>query len=259
MLDKNQARQPSASKSHQAQPSNSTCEVTTLRLAFDLHLYPRQITRWRGAIAESAKYAPLFHNHYNPKPITQRPAADDPAAKKYNYLYPLIQYRSEGGKAALFGINEGAEALRTWVMQTGGKLKMGGRIHDLRLTKLEEEKWQLQMLPHMATYRLMDWVPLNQENYAKWRAAKNLTERVALLENILAGNLLSLANGLNWQLPQRMDVCLLHIRNSRKVQVHRENRIAFNVLFKVNMELPNGAALGRSVAFGYGTFEQCSE
>lgn len=259
MTNNQEQNKPSASPSKQQHPSTETCQATTLSLNFDLHLYPRQISRWRGAVAQSSGYHPLFHNHRNETAITEVPPADSPATKRYDYRYPLIQYRSQQGKAALFGINKGAEALRQWVMQTGGKLNMGGRNHDLRLIKLEEEQWNLQMLPRMATYRLMDWTPLNQDNYQKWRTAKNLAERVALLDRILVGNLLSLSNGLNWQLPQRLEASLWHIRSTKKVRVHRDERMAFNVLFKANIDLPDGMALGRNVAFGFGVLKRCGE
>ena len=219
--------------------------LTTLSLTFDIGLHPRQIQRWRGMVAESAGLEnELFHNHNSAAPDAEGAAADG-----LHHRYPLIHYRSRGGKACLWGMGEGAEALKNWAQ----KMQAKNGDNNWRLQQWIEKDHTLELTPDtFHTYRLMDWIALNGANYHQWKQCGSLAERVALLDNILAAHLLKFASGAGWVLPQRLEARLLLIRDIRQVRLFGENRMAFNAVYRANIRLPDGIALGSAVAFGFG-------
>ena len=220
--------------------------LTILNLTFDLPMYPRKIHLWRGAVVEHVgRDKDLFHNHDNGQD-QQR------SNQKFHYRYPLIQYRSRNGKAQIHGLTQGADALRQWIESSPKTIRISGRKYPLQLANYQEDEFPLQITEEVHTYRLMDWMPLNQDNYQRWLQMDRLTQRVALLEEILAGHLLAFASGVDWTLPRRFDAYLLTIKGIRNVYWHGHNRLAFNVLFKTNLLLPPGIALGRAVSHGFG-------
>lgn len=216
--------------------------LKTLHLSFDLPLYPRQIAQWRGAVALQAGWEQdLFHNHKS----TQNTLAT-------YFRYPLIQYRSEWGKAAILGLGDGVDALRAWIFQHPASINIGAKSYPLRMSHLQEEEYALHLLHTSHRYRLMNWLPLNQENYQRWLALDQLTHRVQLLEEILTGHILAFAAGVDWRIQGALVVHLLAINEMRKVRFRQHDRIAFNVLFRVNATLPSGIALGRAAGHGFG-------
>lgn len=236
-----------------------TQKFTTLSLHFDLPLLPRQIPQWRGAVAQAAGWGnDLFHNHLierAPLPESLSKTSGEERAEGYCYRYPLIHYRVRRGKAGLWAVNRGAEAARDWILQFEGKLQMGGRPTPLRITYLKEQEHELSVLPQMRCYRLSDYLAFNSENYQKWRKAADIFERMQLLQDVLTGHILGFATAMDWQIPERLEVRLFHLKDARPVSVHGSRRMAFNLLFKTNAALPAGIALGRSVSFGFGSVQ----
>ena len=239
--------------------------VETLKLKFDLPLNPSQIYQFRGAVADAAGWENnLFHNHGYQSPSENLPGAANeenapqvPSEKEVFrqaifYRYPLIQYRCEDGKAVIWGMGDGIKALQQWLNQGLDTFRMGGRRCPLRIIDFKGTDFYLEKTKQFYTYRLMDWLALNQENYEKWNKIDRYTERIKLLEEVLAGHLLGFATAANWQIPNRFEVYLHNVRSVRPVKVHGSERMAFNVLYRTNLKLPAGVAIGRSVAFGFG-------
>lgn len=235
----------------------------TLTVRFSLPLLPHHIPRWRGAVIESAGWdQELFHNHDNHQPalVPVSPNGAHPKERTstiavndvYHYRYPLIHYRVMNGQAAVWGINEGVEALRSWLLNSDRTFHISGRETELMIAGMQERKYALKMLPSHRMYRLMDYLPLDEENYQRWLDAEDLCERVRLLERILAGNIITFANAVDWRLPERLDVKLMHIRAVKTVKVHGTKLMAFNLLYKANIALPPEVALGRKISFGFG-------
>jgi len=269
---------------HQAQNQSAesaptTQKVEVLKIRFDLRLRPNQIYKFRGAIAAAAGWENnLFHNHgYRPSGLAKSSSVEQPGVAKLApkeaeatnledakqvsetnlskavfYRYPLIQYRSEGGYAAIWAMGEGINALRNWMNNGLTNFRMGGRKYALKITDFKGENFYLKVSDTMQTYRLMDWLALNSDNYQRWQSMEDYSARIILLEEILAGHLLSFATAAQWQIPQRFEVKLWNVRNCRPMMVHGTERIAFTILYKTNLLLPANIAVGRSTAFGFG-------
>jgi hypothetical protein len=242
--------------------------IHSLLTTFSLPLAPADIPAFRGAVAEAAGWEQdLFHNHAQTQVVPvdegQEEASEGPEAVKtakqrsqlkasYHYRYPLIQYRVIDGKAAIFALGEGAQALRRWLLTKGSSLKMGGRDYPLLIEGMKEAVHDIRMLPEPRGYRLLDYQPFHQENYRKWREAENLHQRIDLLQQVLQRQITAMAASLERPLPEPPEVHLMLIKKVRTIKLHGNSLLAFNLLYKAHVDLPPGLALGRGVSHGFG-------
>ena len=220
--------------------NNSTSyHLKTLSLNFDLRIYPRQIRQWRGAFVNMAgRENDLLHNHKVEGGVHRR--------------YPMVQYRVINGRAGVFAIDKGIQAVQDVVASFNWNTQWQGRPRTLQMGHLNLEDHPIHMLPQLRPYRLMDWIPLNSNNYNEWLQADSYIERIQLLERLLVGNIFAFANALEWRLPERLEVKILNINKMRKVKIHDTERIAFNIIYKSNLAIPPNIALGKGTSFGYG-------
>lgn len=223
--------------------------LNTLQVVFqEVKLFPRQIPVFRGAVAEWAGWdKALFHNHQ--------------PGEKLHYRYPLIQYRCMEGHGCLYALEEGVAAVQQALFRSGDHTveskegPMGFNYYSIA-----NEQHELKLSDKLTTYYLNDWLALNSENYRIWKEHPGLGNRVSLLEGALAGHLLAFATGIGWQLPQgSLKVELLDIYNKRKVKVHGNESIAFNVRYRTNLQLPDDIALGKAVSHGFGVQNRMRE
>lgn len=268
----------------------SSSSLKTLQVRFALPLRPHQIPLFRGAVALDAGWdQDLFHNHaktelvaemkQSPIPIGptpepnglpgSRPLAPDPSIlipdtspltlkdKSVN-RYPLIHYRVEQGQAAMVGFNEGAQALRAWLLQGPEKLRIGKHTEEVLIDHLQERQHELHMLQEMRSYRIQDYIALNQDNYKAWTESDDLISRMQLVQNALTGHILGFAKAMQFHIPGRsLEVSLLHLRRSRPVRLHGVKHLAFGLVFRSNFALPPEMALGRGVSHGFGVLKPC--
>jgi len=226
---------------------NPSPNLRLLTLSFDLPIYGRQIAQWRAAFIEMAGWQnDLFHNHNT----TGEPKAQ--ASKKHHFRYPLVQYRMRHGKAALFAINEGADALQQVLASSDWNITWQGEKRQLKVEDFQMQEHYFRMLPQPKKYKLFRWVALNSENFAKWLNCRNAAARAMLLEQILASNLIVLFASFGWRLPERMEVNLEHIVQESRIKQKDVSMLAFNVVFSCNVLLPPQMAIGKSVSKGFG-------
>lgn len=216
--------------------------IKSLTLSFNLPIYPRQIQNWRGAFLEMAGWEDeLFHNHANSQ-----------SGNGYHYRYPLIQYRVQQGKAAIYAINDGVVAVQKVLAQNDWVLNWQKEKVNLQIEDLRMNEHYLRTTQDLKKYKLFKWLALNQQNFEKWQACDGLKERVDLLERILGSNLVSLCKGLNWRPEVRIEVQIEEIRNSKPIKLHGTSLLAFDIIYKTNVLLPAGIAIGKGVAHGFG-------
>ncbi|MCB0545328.1 MAG: hypothetical protein KDC70_17500 [Saprospiraceae bacterium] len=218
--------------------SNKTHSLRLLHLRFPaIPLMPRQISRFRGGVIESAKND-LFHNHKPDGANEHRPA--------------LIQYRVANRCAALWGMGAGALALEHWWLSAPDGLRFGDHQYPLQSAEVHRENFQLAMTGDWKYYRLHDYLALNTENYQRWLNNPRLIFRVELLETALTGHLLGFCQSAGWQLPARLEVQVVDIHKRRKTRYHDVDFMAFEVSYRCNLLLPAGIALGKAVSHGFG-------
>lgn len=210
-----------------------------LSLAFDLPLPRRHIAGFRAAVARAAGYElDLLHNH-----------RDDGSVQ---YRYPLVQYRSERGKAAIIGIDEGGDAIYNWYNKSNNRLLWNDAEHTLRIERIDVRPYEIEYHPAPRPYRLMQWVALNEKNYRNWQQMPGLLERTTELERLLAAHILSFCRAVNWRLPQRLEVQITDMPEIRRTRFLGVNMIGFDLEFLSNLAIPYGIGLGKAVSHGFG-------
>ncbi len=222
----------------------SNFTINTLNLFFNLPLHAHQIQQWRGAFIEMGGWEDsLFHNHKT--------------KDTYHYRYPLIQYRTARNRAALFAIGDGIPAFQSVLANNDWSLNWNGQSRTLQIVDVKSTQSEIKMLTTPETYRLRNWLALNRENYKRWQNTTSLRDRVALLERVLAGQLLGFCTAIDYRLPERLEVSLENINCIQKVRLHGNPMIAFDVNYNANIKLPEGIALGKGKSIGFGY--QCSK
>jgi len=182
----------------------------------------------------------LFHNHQS--------------TRKLHYRYPLVQYKSMDGKAALMGLAEpGVTALRALLENPDFRERCTEWIGEQ--FAMTEELSDTLLLHHapLHPYRLHNYIALNGKNLADWQSNQSLPARSALLERCIVGHILKFCSAIQWLLPPKsLQVELLDYR-SHTTRAFDNPFLAFDVLFRTNITLPEHIGLGKAVSHGFGT------
>jgi len=164
------------------------------------------------------------------------------------YRYPLIQYKKLGKTLVVLGINEHARTVQekiptlTHINLPSSRAKVMAIALESHTTPVSEG---------YAAYRFATpWLPLNSENYAKYRAL-DARLRPGFLEGILTGNVLSLLKGVKMRSPFRV-MSRLGPHRPTPVICNANRFMGFWGSFALNVTLPNYMGLGKSVAKGFG-------
>lgn len=235
------------------QPKNTSNPIQLLTLSFDLPLHRKELPNWRGAFNEMAKSAnnELFHNHSNNAPDSKTKQSHT-VSGGYHYRHPLIQYRVHHKKAAVLAINQGIDAMHEVLANHEWQLRWRNEPRTLKVEDVKITTDTFRLLPAPTTYRIRRWIALNQPNYEKWQQCQSLIQRAALLERILAAQLLALFTAFDWRIPARLEVHLQDIHSEFPISAHKTSMLSFDVSFTANVHIPVGLAIGRSISFGYG-------
>lgn len=214
-------------------------KILTLRFSTDIAAW--EVPLFRGAVlnAIGTDVDILYHNH-----------TDDDG---FRYSYPLIQYKRLGGKAAIVCVEEGVDSIGQFLMAQQPQVVLGDRTTKLEMESVRPQNVLMQTWQSSFDYRLQHWLPLNSENYRRYQELDSLTERIALLENILKGNLLSMCKGLGIYLSEELKVSITRLSDPHLVKVKGVRVMSFDVDFRSNLSLPDGIGIGKNASLGYGT------
>lgn len=200
-----------------------------------------EISLLRGSILKSLgeDVEILFHNH-----------ADE---KSFRYSYPLIQYKRIHKKAAIFCIGDGVEAIGQFLASKNFSVMLGERPVHLEIDTVYPKRNLLQTWDSTFKYHLRNWLPLNSENYRKFIEMDGIAERITFLEQILIGNLLSFAKGMDIMIEKEITCKLLSLSEPSLVRVKGVKMMSFDAEFKTNLSLPDYMGIGKHVSIGFGT------
>ncbi len=214
-------------------------KIKFLKINFDTPLKPFEIPAFRSAIIDKAgREHILFHNHLNDE--------------KYLFGYPVIQYKSIKGKAAIVCIDYGTDEIYKLFQKKDQTIKIGSETRTLNVEKVLVNQYNLNVWDKTFFYSINNWVALSSENYQKYQLLTNELDKEAFLEKILIGNIISMAKGIKWQIDKEIKLKITDITDEHFVSFKENKLHAFNVSFKTNVFLPSGIGLGKSVSFGFG-------
>ena len=214
--------------------------IRTLTIQTDADIHQNEVPLFRGAVLKSLgeKANLLFHNHL--------------ADAKFRYSYPLIQYKRLGDKAAIVCVEEGADLIGQFLTETSDTLKIGDREIEWSTRRIQPARLLIQTWEETFKYHISRWLPLNPKNYHLYQNTEGLVEKIALLENILKGNLLSMLKGLDIHLDQELIVKITQVSDPYILYNKGIGMTAFNADFNCNLTIPNNVGVGKNASIGYG-------
>lgn len=214
--------------------------VKTLIIRFVNELRLSELECFRGAVVAAAEGGNiLFHNHLG--------------GEKLRYAYPLIQYKRIHGKAAIVCVGEGTEAIGEFFASCRFDVRLGERTVALEVESVQARRTLVQVWDDEFAYRIRRWLPLNGENYERYRRTESIAEKYALLERLLTGNILSMAKGLGIRFERQVVCRITAIDDPRIVRYKGARLMSFDAEFKSNVSIPDFVGLGKGVSLGCGT------
>jgi len=212
-------------------------KIRLLDVTFENEIQPWEVEAFRGAvIATAGRDHILFHNHEK---------------EGYRYSYPLIQYKRINKKPHLFCIEEGVDDIHHFFSNKQEGIMLGNRPYELKVDEISLTNFILKVNTKTNTYKLNNWLPLNQKNITTYNTLNNEMEQFEFLEKILVGNILSMAKGLNWFIKEKIN---LRIKSVYGKQITKKGKklLALNIVFISNITLPDHLGLGKNSSLGYG-------
>lgn len=211
---------------------------TYLCVHFRNRIAPAETGFLRGALISRFNDNVLFHNH---------------VGGNYRYRYPLVQYKSVGGCAAVVGIDEGADALRPLSGSLGLECRLGRRPVSLEVRSVESGWFSVGLSDEMTRYSIRNWLPLNQDNYRTFQSVRLLSDRVKMLEKILVSNILSFSKGIGVYWESDIVCNLLDMRMGAPFAYKGVELTSVDAVFETNVcGLPSYIGLGKGASVGKG-------
>lgn len=209
------------------------------------------ITCERPIEADGTAVRGFFGNRYR-----QRPEFHGHREDELVYKHPLIQYKVFGGTPLVVGLKEGAYLLKALPMLE--HLEIYRRKYSIIKQNAVSDTISFGLSDNMIRYSFFTpWIGLNEENYEKYVKLKGkLTDIKALLNRILAGNLLSMSKSVGYVVKGRICVNST-LEESGIVEVKNGVGLtAFSGEFETNFLIPNFWGIGKFSSRGYGTVKR---
>ena len=215
-------------------------KITEIKFS-DVHLSKKNSSALRGYISNTyGNISDHFHNHDGDKCINR---------------YPLIQYKIIKNVPTLIGIKEGSDLLNNIFFDIKN-IKLKNKDILINTKNIKSGEFPIGLSNDLYQYTLTDWMALKSENYIKYSACKNDSDKRNLLKEILAGNIRSFLKMKG----VFVDNILLNInvKTHRVVKIKNHKMSVFNIDFVSNVLLPNNIGLGRNTAKGFGILSRKS-
>lgn len=218
--------------------------IRTLTVLTDAEIRQNEIPLFRGAVIHSLGEHPnvYFHNHLD----------DD----NFRYAYPLIQYKRLESKAAIVCVEDGVDIIGQFLTEVDGTLTIGDRQITCNTGRIQPARILVQTWEEMFNYHISRWLPLNSQNYQRYKGIEGVVEKVSFLENILKANLLSMLKGLDIHLEKELILKITEISDSYLIHNKGVKMMAFNADFKCNLSIPNNIGIGKNASIGCGIVHQ---
>ena len=214
-------------------------KLPILIVQFSNEITPQEIQFFRGAVIASLNEKDiLFHNHTESGVV---------------YRYPRIQYKRIHKKAAIVCVKEGIKSIGELFCAESYHYKFGEREVDMRIDTINTYQTDIDFCEEPKRYRLLNWLPLNSENYKEYQEIEGMAHRITFLEEKLIGNLLSFFTEMGFRAEQQIELHITDITDQRLAHYKGVKLMAFDIEFKVNLVLPQYIGLGKSASIGYGT------
>lgn len=212
-------------------------QIKTLIVKFAPELRKFEVPQFRGAVIAASGYSQLFHNH---------------DGDNYRYSYPLIQYKRIGRNPAIVCVGQGVESIGELFSNGNFTYEIGDRTVEMEIVSIKANKTNVQLWNNEFLYTIENWLPLNSENYHKYSQLEDLSDKIALLEQILKGNILSFLKSMDIFIEEPLECNIKEITSSHIEHYKALKLMAFNLKFISNISLPYLIGLGKNASLGFG-------
>lgn len=210
-----------------------------LVIIFKEEIRRSEIPLFRGAVIDSLNTNNiLFHNHIG--------------NSGFRYSYPLIQYKSIKGHAAIVCLDEGTDAIGSFFSNERHEVLLGDRAITLDIEDIIVNRIDLSESAEPQYFQIRNWLPLNQQNYSAYQGLEGVVEKCNFLERKLIGNILSFAKGLDIHLDFNVDIQILKLDEKESTLFKGVMMETFDVEFRANINLPEYIGLGKGISIGFG-------
>lgn len=222
-------------------------KIRVLRVDFTETISQIEIAKFRGSVirqvsAENRVHSVLFHNHLQDGSLRLK--------------YPLIQYKRNREKAQIICLDAGVDDVNQLFTTNSFEFQLGNRLVKTEIENIHLKLHVLQIWDRSFSYKIKDWLALNQKNYSLYKDLTAEDEKQRFLENIMKGNILSMAKGLDWTVDKKIEVQFKEIERSKTLRYRDADLIGFDVTFKCNVNLPDFAGIGKGSSIGFGIVKQ---
>lgn len=213
-------------------------KIKYLSIIFENQLKPWQLSEFRTNIIQLVgKENILFHNH---------------VGKGFRYKYPLIQYKIIHRNPALVCINEGTDEIHTFFQEKNRQIYINNLNYELQIKQLQMNIFTMQVWDKTFNYAICQWLPFNEENFETFKKICNENEQNQFLIQILTGNILSFAKGINWNIDKNIIITQLNIHKKAENTIKGIKFLSIDAKFTTNVFLPRYIGLGKAVSKGFG-------
>ncbi|MDI9858943.1 CRISPR-associated endonuclease Cas6 [Flectobacillus roseus] len=170
--------------------------------------------------------------------------------------YPRIQYRLFKGKASLFGINEGGDAISNFVAEN-----MYEFPEEMQLVSLKSEELDVKISEDKYFYKLHYYVPFSETEYLKWNSVEGLVQRLLIIEEKIRSDIHIFLRDMNMEeFTNDVWVKIESFEDKGNTllpkQLDEEQTGAFNISFSSNIIVPSDIAIGKGVLYNYGVLSR---
>ena len=216
--------------------------VRLLHVRFKENIKRHELPAFRGAIIEkTGRKSVLFHNHIDDQTFLHR--------------YPHIQYKYFHGKPGLLCLAKGTEAVHHFFGNPSWSIQLSDRDIHLSVDALDLKDFVFKINGKAHSYRIKNWLGLNQKNIKAYNELPGLAEKINLLERILTGNILSMAKSFDWIIEDPIRIQIQQIEKQYVMPLKGIPLSAFDLQFTSNVTLPQYIGLGKGAGQGFGMVE----
>ncbi len=200
----------------------------------------------RGYIGNLFQEHDLLHNH-------------DASTGKLIYRYPLVQFKVIDGRPYLVAVTDKAVKIFAEIFINLNELKIGDRLIPIHEKNIIVENIKIGITENPVKYKfLTPWLALNQQNHEKYKSLPD-SEQDKMLDEIIVGNILSLAKGLGYWIEKDVKISAAARLRETSVRLKGEPMIGFMGTFEANFVIPDLLGLGKSVSRGFGSVKKIND
>jgi hypothetical protein len=190
----------------------------------------------RRAITASFSDIAVLHNHNG---------------AGFDYRSPRVRYLVIDRVPHLISFDDGLEIVER-IYREQANLRCGQKVYQVTGTELHDIHDDAGICGDLYHYQShTPWLALNEENYDRYMQVSEMLERRAMLERIMAGNMLALAKNVELDVQEKIMVKLLRFDEVR-VKVGQTPMLAFHAEFVTNFRIPAFVGVGKMVSKGFG-------